>query len=767
MPAIFARSGAARRDGRASAPSIPVPMKSTPSPTPTPLHKACRLALLAHAVLAWIPAGAKPPQAAPSPPAAAAAVAELDSVVVRHDARRDDTASRTVVTRAELLAFGDGSLAEAMKRLPGVSIGTGAPGSSGAISLRGMGSGYTQLLVDGQAVAPGFDLGALSPEMIERIEILRTTTADLRSAAIAGTINIVLARQARRDSDELKLALGVSNGRHLPSLHWSHSRRDEYRSHSLETSLTRREYLVEETGSEIARDRDGVLASQRDTRLRVDGYRDALAIAPRFDLTLRNGDTLALQSWLDAGHARKYADIGWTTSLGPQLDHVRYRQFTGTDVVQLRTDLHWSHEFAQAGKLSSKLGLSGNRERSRFREQGYAIDANQNLDDVTDGRLRVHGLSSSGKYALPLSGPDASDSGRHALELGWETGLERRRESRLQHLRAIAGQPETISDLSFDATLRRLALYAQDEWTLSPGWSLYLGARWERIDTRSEGNRIATVRNDASVLSPVLQSLWKLSKTRNDQVRLGLSRSYRAPELRSLIPRPYTSTNNRALNPDQQGNPDLRPELATGLDLAYEKYWDQGAMLSLGVYLREIDGLIRTETRLIDDRWVALPANGGRARTWGVELESKLSLARWFAALPVDLRFNLTRNWSQVDDVPGPHNRIDSQPRLTAALAADYVVNPVWTVGASYSHRSGGPVRTGVHEIESESPRRELDAYASMKLAKRSKLRLSLSNLLEQDLVSGAEYFDEEGWQGTQRRRPTSLLLRAQIEIAL
>lgn len=745
-------------------------MQSTPSPTSTPLRQAYRLALLAQAMLACVPAGAKPPQAAPASPTAAATVAELDTVVVegeRHDARRDDTASRTVVTRAELLAFGDASLAEAMKRLPGVSIGTGAPGSSGAISLRGMGSGYTQLLIDGQAAAPGFDLGALSPDMIERVEILRTTTADLRSAAIAGTINIVLARQARRDSDEFKLALGVSNGRHLPSLHWSHSRRDGYRSRSLEASLTRREYLVEEAGSEIARDRDGVLASQRDTRLRVDGYRDALAIAPRFELTLQNGDTLALQSWLDAGHARKYADIGWTTSLGPELDHVRYRQFTGTDVVQLRTDLHWSHEFAQAGKLSSKLGLSGNRERSRFREQGYGADANQNLDDATDGRLRVHALSSSGKYALPLSEADASDNGRHALELGWEAGLERRRESRLQHLRAIGGEPETISDLSFDATLRRLALYAQDEWTLSPVWSLYLGARWERIDTRSEGNRFATVRNDASVLSPVLQSLWKLSKTRNDQVRLGLSRSYRAPELRSLIPRPYTSTNNRALDPDQQGNPDLRPELATGLDLAYEKYWDQGAMLSLGAYLREIDDLIRTETRLIDGRWVALPGNGGRARSWGLEVDGKFSLSRWFAALPVDVRFNLTRNRSQVDEVPGPHNRIDSQPRLTGTLAADYVVNPTWTVGASYSHRSGGSVRTGLHEMENESPRRELDAYASMKLGKRGKLRLSLSNLLEQDIVSGAEYFDEERWQGTQRRRPTSLLLRAQLEIAL
>lgn len=748
-----------------------------PLPIPTPLHKrvhnAGRLALLAQAMLASLPAGAVPAQIPPSPPSPAAPatpVAELDTVIVegpRYDARREDTASRTVVSRAELLAFGDGSLADAIKRLPGVSIGGAAPGGTGAISLRGMGNGYTQLLIDGQAAPPGFDLGALSPQMIERIEILRTTTADLRSAAIAGTINLVLARQARRDSDELKLALGVSNGRRLPSLHWSHSRRDGHRSHSLEASLLRREYLVEETGGETARDPDGALRAQRSTRLRVDGYRDALSIAPRVELRLENGDTLALQSWLDASHAGKYADIAWATSFGPELEHVRYRQFTGTDVVQLRNDLHWRHEFAEAGTLSSKLGISGHRERSRFREQGYAVDTSQNLDDVTDGRLRGHGLSSSGKYALPLSQSDAGEGGRHALELGWETSLERRSESRRQRLRAIAGRPETLSDLAFDATLRRLALYAQDEWRLSPAWSLYLGARWERMDTRSEGNRFASVRNGASVLSPVLQSLWKLSPTRNDQVRLGLSRSYRAPELRSLIPRPYTSTNNRALNPDQQGNPALRPELATGLDLAYEKYWDRGAMLSLGAYLREIDDLIRTETRLIDGRWVAVPGNGGRARSWGLEIDGKFSLSPWLPAVPLDLRFNLARNESRVDELPGPDNRIDSQPRLTSTLAADYALGPAWTLGASYSYRSGGPVRIGAHETESESPRRELDAYALVKLGPRGKLRLSLSNLLERDLVSTAEYFDEEGWQGTQRRRPTSLSLRAQLEIPL
>ncbi|HEU4774279.1 MAG TPA: TonB-dependent receptor, partial [Lysobacter sp.] len=469
----------------------------------------------------------------------------------RYDPRRDDTASRLVVAKDELVRYGDATLADAIKRLPGVTVTTGAPGSAGAITLRGMGNGYTQILVDGQAAPAGFDLGSLSPDMVERVEILRTATVDMRTEAIAGTINIVLAKTARSDSSELKIGLTESNGRFTPSINWSQSRRGEYRGYALNAALSRREFLVEETGIETGHAADGVRDLHRTTGLRVEGFRDVLSLSPHFNFTLGDSDTLNWQTFLDASNYNKHADIGWQTQSGPALEHMRYRQFTGIDVVQLRSNLSWTHEFDDAGKLSSKLSLGGNRENSRFREQGYAVDGTQNLDDATDGWLRVHNLASRGKYTW-------TGKGAHALEAGWEASLDRRRESRRQHLLAFDGFPESTSDLSFDAQVRRAAIYAQDEWTVTPAWSVYLGARWEHIETRSEGGQFVPVRSRASVLSPVLQSRWKLSDTK-DQIRLGLSRTYRAPALRLLTPRPYTSTNNRELNPDIMGNPALKP----------------------------------------------------------------------------------------------------------------------------------------------------------------------------------------------------------------
>jgi iron complex outermembrane receptor protein len=67
-------------------------------------------------------------------------------------------------------------LGEVLKRLPGVTI-QGTPGRGGAIRMRGLGSGYTQILLDGQRVPPGFSVDSLTPEQVEKIEILRAPTA--------------------------------------------------------------------------------------------------------------------------------------------------------------------------------------------------------------------------------------------------------------------------------------------------------------------------------------------------------------------------------------------------------------------------------------------------------------------------------------------------------------------------------------------------------------------------------------------------------------
>ncbi|REM98469.1 TonB-dependent receptor, partial [Mycobacterium tuberculosis] len=105
-----------------------------------------------------------------------------------------------------------------------------------------------QILLNGQKAPAGFDLDSLTPEMVERVEILRAPTADQRGEAIAGSINIVLAAGARKDIEQLSVTWGNSNGRNTPSVSWQRNRRADHRSSAITATASRREFLVEETG---------------------------------------------------------------------------------------------------------------------------------------------------------------------------------------------------------------------------------------------------------------------------------------------------------------------------------------------------------------------------------------------------------------------------------------------------------------------------------------------------------------------------------------
>ena len=91
--------------------------------------------------------------------------------------RRLSTAAKIIVGRDDIEHFGDSTVGELLKRLPGITM-QGRPGRGGAPRMRGLGGGYTQILVDGERVPRGFSLDDLSPEQIERIEILRAPTAE-------------------------------------------------------------------------------------------------------------------------------------------------------------------------------------------------------------------------------------------------------------------------------------------------------------------------------------------------------------------------------------------------------------------------------------------------------------------------------------------------------------------------------------------------------------------------------------------------------------
>jgi hypothetical protein len=95
--------------------------------------------------------------------AAPAQAKELETVVVRstrdEDERSESTASKTVVSKEELTRYGDTSVVDVLKRLPGVTItGTPGRGSGAEIRMRGLGRGYTSIMLNGERLPPGFSL---------------------------------------------------------------------------------------------------------------------------------------------------------------------------------------------------------------------------------------------------------------------------------------------------------------------------------------------------------------------------------------------------------------------------------------------------------------------------------------------------------------------------------------------------------------------------------------------------------------------------------
>src|SRR6185369_7883149 len=171
------------------------------------------------------PTGDSPPAPGASPPAGADA-AKLDPVQITGNRpddvqeRRNSTTAKIVIGRDEIDKFGDSTLSDVLKRLPGVTI-QGQPGRGGAIRLRGLGNGYTQILLDGERVPPGFSLDSISPDQVERIEILRAPTAETGTRAIAGTINIVTREGYNKRVNDLRLNAAWENGKLWPSASWT------------------------------------------------------------------------------------------------------------------------------------------------------------------------------------------------------------------------------------------------------------------------------------------------------------------------------------------------------------------------------------------------------------------------------------------------------------------------------------------------------------------------------------------------------------------
>src|SRR5471032_1421872 len=234
------------------------------------------------------------------------------------DQRQRDTTAVIVVGHDELIRQGDSMLADALKRLPGVSI-AGVQGQGGEIRLHGLGNGYTQIMLNGVPVPTGFSLDSIAPELIERVEIMRAATAESSNQALAGSINIVLRKSVAAGRREWRAGISDKNGQRSPTLSTQLSDRAGDFNYTLAATLTRLRSATPTVDWDEQRDAHDQLELLRRTPQTDAGHDDALVIAPRLSWKLADGATLTSQNYvnlrrLDHHHVANETDFAGAPS---------------------------------------------------------------------------------------------------------------------------------------------------------------------------------------------------------------------------------------------------------------------------------------------------------------------------------------------------------------------------------------------------------------------------------------------------------------------
>ncbi|MEY2677589.1 MAG: Vitamin transporter BtuB precursor [Pseudomonadota bacterium] len=643
--------------------------------------------------------------------------------------RRESTASKIVIGREEIERQGDANLGEILKRMPGITLG-GSPGRGGGIRMRGLSQGYTQILLDGQRVPPGFNVESLTPEMIERVEIYRAPTAETGAQAIAGTINIITREGRKGMPTELKVGSSVQGGYASPSA--SIVKYHDAEKWTANYTLSVNRYAAPDHSESDVYRTNNTGTTQRHRVSDSHYERMGMHATARLQLKGDPGETFTLMPFLALSQGTTPGAI-YATQTSPLAQTTGSTQATTNNenhFVVARLNGQWKRKLTTDSNMEWKFNVGGWNSHNEYQQVSGNLNLLPSVQD--DSQTKDRSVSLSGKYTNVMGGG-------HQWVSGSEVESVRRTQSTVGAYQGIAGSAD------FRANSMRYAFYSQDEWQLTPHWSTHVGVRYEGLTT--EGSTSAgNVTNRNSVFTPLLHGMWRPNPDSRDQVRMSLTRSFKTPTMPTLLARrTYTRDDNSATNPDVSGNPNLKPEVATGLDVAVERYLPQGGVLSATAFHRRVQNLIRNVTTLepgVNGRWLSSPQNISEAVTEGIELEAKFRMDQWIADAPhIDLRNNLSFYRSRVLSIMGPDNRLDQQPSMTANFGADYKLKSVpLTVGGNINYNPGYSTRLSAEQITTISQKRVMDVYGLWRVDSSTAWRLTLSNLDPRNYNTGSAY---------------------------
>jgi len=537
--------------------------------------------------------------------------------------------AKTIVTREEMLQFGDQSVNDALRRAAGFQMptpGQGPRGSSGSGSMRFRGGGAPVFLINGEAVQGGPRGGmsivdSITPEMIERIEITKQPSVAQASVASSAVINIILKEPLddARISGNVKLGYGITQSDQKEEQRKNISVQADGRDGAWIYSVSANQMWNDSKSSTEIENINGTRQQIRTTN------RTNTMFSPRVEYQIDDQQKLVSEIFY-----RKNESDGSSSN---QVQNDK------NDSIRLNTRYERKDK-GDSDKVRLSIEKQNETESTRSNQYSSYIDETVN------------------EYGLAYDGVRKFDESKQV-----KFGLDARAN-------------ELASNIADTLDEQRYALYLEGSWKFSKRQTLTVGARQEWLE------RSGLVEYSDQNLSPVLAHRLDF----NDQwsLQTNVSRAFKSPNSNNLMPTVSISTDADAgsiNNPDRGGNPNLRPEKITALETTLGYNTTAGGV-NITAFHRDIDDYIEKVIRQEGTRFVERPYNQDQATTYGVEISGRYALKQTENGHSFMLNGQLSTVRAKIEDTDHNTRLASDVAPYTASTGVSYNYQP-WQLASS------------------------------------------------------------------------------------
>lgn len=692
----------------------------------------------------------------------------LDEVIVTGEPvmrnRTDDVVPTLSYDLEYFQRFEPLTVGDALKRVPSVAFLSDMLEYDG-VRLRGLDSAYTQILIDGERV-PGagldrsFFVDRIPAELIERVEVVRSSSANRSGDAVAGAVNIVLRDALSLDGGYIRAG----------ALHWEDSEYGQWGG-----------TLGAVWGGQVGPGRLLIGGNMQDRRNPKDKY------SVRYDepggtiqntevqTDVRDGTDYSFNAdyTVDvAGGELRLSGLFVRTDRYQDEDSIEYRNgiendanlstINDNDLDILTDNLSLNARYRRemfGGETTFKLGYASiDDDQYEFEgESEYLRDAIAYPDedrytlDATDSQIQDEEYSASVAHKIDLGQDLELEFGLQWNDKTRDTNITEAPRIRFNVPNAPAPRPAVPAFGTFTPVLGGLGTIEEtrlDPYIMLSGENGSLkweaGLRYESTDTTITDLTAAPADQvtDNSYGEFLPSASLRLNLNETDRLTFSAARTIRRPNFNQLTP---VTLEEEFGDSDFMGNPDLEPETAIGFDLGFERRLGRRGVVGINAFYRDIDNLIEETNTGVEGSagpgaFVYTVDNVGSGTVYGLEFD--LSTPLDFIGMESTGVF-LNYSWldSEITDFMG-ERRFNSQ--------SDYVLNvgftqdiPTWQLafGATYREQGDAYSRVLAEEVVT-SYGGDLEIFVEKQIASNIVVRFTGSNLLDS---SKDEVFDKFG----------------------